>query len=828
MLFFLTDLAAPAWSRTLSRSFAVGALCVISACQPVTDLQARLFGAGPGSGAESESATGGGSGTAPTPMPPMPAATQTLAWFADGADILARVNVAALRVAASPVATQLVGAMPSDEQIDQTIRQALLELDVPSSVAERLRPSQVQSMTIGLYGDSESVVVVTELGILINPPPDGSQETIDGVTFAVRGSALLVGVGQVFTDALVAPPVSPINPEAAWAGGWADGNDALIHLFVPDVAGMPDTMRDDLRFGDTTPSRISMTFSGTGAVRARLGLPSDTGIRQVLGAAQQAMTAGIADMRSELPPQAQSVASYFDLVLRAAWAQLILESADGDVIIGVRESTCGHTWMNSLALLTAVGVGMEEGATYPGATFQPQTQRIADNCRPMPGPAAAFPRSMARVVGFESGASPASGAILIDYAGFMRQILPTMAGVLPFALHPEDIAAALPAAQLGLSGYDAAGANVVAAYTDSPALPNFLVAVPESLRAVLPPEAMIFPGVSVPDVGYVVAMPDANAALARLWDASAPWAQTLDALPSNAALAAIVNQGAIRMATDEMRLSVTDGATELAAVLSRIEYLAFSTDLVAGSRLAMYFPANAAGEAAQLNSAIRTIVERTSADLPEDARMVMAPMVSQALNRFQATASGDHVVIIDLAPASTNGDITSAALTALIGLVPSFIEGFTEGLGSFDEASGGVFGTADELATAVADSAVVYYGSAQFSPDGKVEPSRFPRAFGPLPSPESITAACSIGATTASVPADLWSAGPAVWFQVEPPAGLRSLQFQSAGAGSDASFSVTVTEDTDCDGVFAQYVRIGSVVSGAPVYSISPAINPGE
>jgi hypothetical protein len=67
-----------------------------------------------------------------------------------------------------------------------------------------------------------------------------------------------------------------------------------------------------------------------------------------------------------------------------------------------------------------------------------------------------------------------------------------------------------------------------------------------------------------------------------------------------------------------------------------------------------------------------------------------------------------------------------------------------------------------------------------------------------------------------------------VWFQVEPPAGLRSLQFQSAGAGSDASFSVTVTEDTDCDGVFAQYVRIGSVVSGAPVYSISPAINPGE
>lgn len=797
----------------------------LTACQPITDLQERLFG-----GESSEDQTGQNE----TPSPAAEQTAQMVAALPAGADVILRFDVVSARRGMEPLAVQAIGAPPTDEQIDTVARTALIQLGMPADVAGRIRASQAQSMMLVVYGEQESIILVTQPSILNNAPADGANESMEELTIARRGDQLFVGMGAPM-DSLVSGTPAPegtLDPAAQWAAGWSAGDGAIFQLFIPDFAAVPDDLlrEMDIEAAGDMFTRLNLVVDRNGRADALLGMTDDAPLRRVLGAAQAAASQGLTEMRGELPPQAQGFGNYLDLVLRAAWAQLIYEFNDGTVHLGVHESACGQTWMHSLALVGVIAAGSEEVERFPNATFTPQTQRVADNCMPMPGPAAAYPRQLARVVGFEDGQSSAAGAVMMDLGGLAREILPTFVGLLPFALHPDDIASALAPTQLGLPSYDAAGQYIVAAGTDTGGMPAFFVAIPEAMRAVVPPEAMIFPGVSQPEVGYVIAMPDGTAALARTYNDDAGWARALAALPENSAIAAVANGAAIQQAIEGMRLRAQPETTPIADALSRAQYVAMSVDLVAGSRLVFYVPEDAAGAAEQFNTGVRGLVDRMIAQADDEMAGIIDPMASAAMARFQARVENGNLVVFNLAPASSDGSISSAALTAMVGVLPNFIMGMRGP--SMDELPEEIVQIANSQGAAavgqqLAEAAVRYFDTPRLSESGKVEPGRFPPSFGPLPSEAQIAAACSTGAPLI-VDAAAWSAGPGSWFQPMPPSAPLGLQIESRGAGSSATFTITAFEDIDCDGTTARHVFTGFVQNGDAIWQARPPINPGE
>lgn len=822
--------------RIASGAILLACLAPLTACNQIQDLQESVFGGdsdeASGSSRPGVPTTGSGApaaaeGTAALPAVPAPAAgaSSMTAMLPATPDVALRFNVAGTLA----MANTLGGTSIAAEEINAQIALLLAETEIPAELASRILLANATEIVVGVWANEESAVLITNPEAIANPPAEGELTSFGtGVQIGQKNGRLIIGVGPAFTRAWgLTAGVGAFTPETDWAAGHAIvAQDAIFTMFAADTSRLPAEMIAELRDAGLTLQRAAFALRPNGTMVAVIDTPDDAPIRRALGASQAAVAQGIAGLRTEMPPQAQGALNYGELVLNALWSQLSLTREGTLTTVATLPAQCGSSLTTSLLGLAALGAGIDLSEEFPVAAFTPSTQRVATGCNPMPGPATAFPRDMARVVDF---ASPgAAGALLIDYAGLLRQALPTLFGLMPVALEPADIIEAFGPNPLGLSSFDQANAWIVAGGSEVGGAPNFFVSYPSSADALIPPGTLAgLPTVPTPGVGTVIAIPDGSAALARTYDPNSPVGQALGALNPASAIALVVDGDAVRqgLLLAGMQLTI-DPALQTA--LANVEAVALGIDQVAGSRLVVRVPTGAANTATQLNQAIAAQIERAIAEAGADPQA--AALTRNALQRVQQqlsfTAQGDQLVQLDLIPAGTmdGGGVSLAIVTtAILG-----------GIGYASQAMGpsmdGDWGMDPEFGVnAIAEAAVREHGNALPGPTGKPLPNRFPPTFGPIPTVADITAACASGQPGAVVDYFQWATMLGTFTYANAPATSRvSYEMQSAGAGPGAQFTARAISDLDCDGVFATYERVGSAPGGMAFQVPGNTTNVGE
>jgi hypothetical protein len=807
--------------RIASGAILLACLAPLTACNQIQDLRESVFG-GESDEASGSSRAGGpttGSGAPAaadgTALPAVPApaasASSMMAMLPANPDAALRFNVAG----SLAMANTLGGTTIAAEEINAQIAVLLAETEIPAELASRILLANATELVLGVWVSEESIVVITNPEAIANPPAEGELSSFGtGVQIGQKNGRVILGVGPAFTRAWgLTAGVGSFAPETDWAAGHAIvSQDSLFSFFTADTTQLQQTVLADLAAAGLSVQRIALAIRPNGTIVAAIDTPDDAPIRRALGASQAAVAQGIAGLRTEMPPQAQGALNYGELVLRALWSQLSLTREGTLTTIATLPAQCGSSLTTSLLAMAALGAGIDLSTQFPVAAFTPSTQRVASGCNPMPGPATAFPRDMARVVDF---ASPgAAGALLIDYAGLLRQALPTLFGLMPVALEPADVNEAFGPNPLGLSSFDQANAWIVAGASEVGGAPNFFVSYPSSADALIPPGTLAgLPSVPTPGVGTVIAIPDGAAALARTYDPNSPVGQALGALNPASAVALVVDGDAVRqgLLLAGMQLSI-DPALQTA--LANVEAVALGIDQVAGSRLVVRVPTGAANTATQLNQAIAAQLERAIAQAGADPQA--AALTRNALQRVQQqlsfTAQGDQLVQLDLIPAGTMGGggvslaIVTTAILGGIGYASQAMDAGAEGDWGMDPEFG---------VNAIAEAAVSVHGNALPGPTGKPLPNRFPPTFGPIPTVAEISTACASGQPGAAVDYLQWATALGSFTYANAPATSRvSYEVQSAGAGPGAQFTARAVADLDCDGVFATYERFGSTQAG--------------
>ncbi|MBU6161633.1 MAG: hypothetical protein KGO50_10955, partial [Myxococcales bacterium] len=411
----------------IAGSLLLACLCPLAGCSQIQDLKESIFGG------ESEEASGvtraGVTTTSNGSGAPAPAGgtvvgnVSMLAMLPATPDVALRFDVAG----ALAMANTLSGSTFSAETINQQIALLLAESEIPAELIPRLLPANATEMVVGVWVSEESIVLITNPEAIANPPAEGELSSFGtGVQIGQKNGRVILGVGPAFTRAWgLTPGAGSFAPETDWAAGHAIvSQDSLFSLFTADTTQLQRTVLEDLAAAGLSVQRAALSVRTNGTVVAALETPDDSALRRALGASQAAIAQGIAGLRTELPPQAQGALNYGDLVVRALWSQLSLTREGNLTTITTLPAQCGSSLTTTLLAMAAIGAGIDLADEFPVAVFTPSTQRVATGCNPMPGPATAFPRDMARVVDF-AGAGPA-GAVLIDYAGLLRQALPTL------------------------------------------------------------------------------------------------------------------------------------------------------------------------------------------------------------------------------------------------------------------------------------------------------------------------------------------------------------------------------------------------------------------
>jgi hypothetical protein len=805
-------------SRQVSGAVVLTCLSSLAGCSQIQDLRQSIFGGNSeeasGSGMTGSTTTADGAaanGSAPSATTGVAGATTMIAMLPAAPDAAMRLDVSGMLATANT----LSGSIMSPDTLNQQFALLLAQTEIPADLISRIQIANATELVIGVWVSEESILLITNPEAIVNPPAEGQLTSFGtGVQIGQKNGRIILGVGPAFTRAWgMTPGVGSFTPETDWAAGHAVvAQDSLFSIFSGDTARMQDTVLREINAAGLSIQRLALSVRSNGTLVVAFESPDDSALRRALGASQAAMAQGIAELRTELPPQAQGALNYGDLVMRALWSQLSLTREGSLTTISTLPAQCGSSLTTSLLAMAAIGAGIELSSEFPVATFTPSTQRVATGCNSMPGPATAFPRDMARVVDF---ASPgAAGVLLIDYAGLMRQALPTFFGMMPVALEPADIVEAFGPNPLGLSSFDQANAWIVAGAGEVGGAPNLFLAYPSSADALIPPGTFAgLTAVPTPGVGSVVAIPDAAAALAGTYDPNSPVGQALGALNPTSAVALVIDGDAVRqgLALAGTQLTV-DPALQTA--LMSVEAVVVGIDQVTGPRLVVRVPTGAANTAAQLNQAITTQLERVITDVGADPQA--AALTRSAMQRVQQqlsfTAQGDQLVQLDLIPPGTmsGGGISLAMVTTAI------LGGIGYSVRQYEDRAMGDWGMDPEFGlTTMIDAAVMAHANVTMSPAGKPLPNRYPATFGPIPAVTDISAACAAGLPGATVDSLQWATAIGAFTYQEPPATSRvSYEWQSAGAGPGAQFTARAIADLDCDGVFATYERAGFTQAG--------------
>jgi hypothetical protein len=621
------------------------------------------------------------------------------------------------------------------------------------------------------------------------------------------------------------------DPAAVWGDGWNAVRGGTMTFFAPGLAQVPSRFWSDLGMQGPPPfRRLGAVLEPAGTMALVADMEDPAALSRALAASQQALRAAMAEGLSELVDQLAPFRAWVELHEQTFWSHLDLQTSGNLVTLRTRPSNCGGSLMISALGAAALGAGIALPPTT--VPLDIPAHRVAANCQPLAGPPIGFPLQLARVI--DPATTSGAAWLLVDFAGLVRQIVPSAAGLLPWALTAEDIQRVLPPASVGLSAWDAPNQPVVAVVQNTQPIPIFFAAMPTALHAFVPAGTIPFPATAIEGVGTVYAMGDSNAMLQRTWDPGTPLGQTLAALPPQAAMVLAVNGAALR---DPMVGLLTGGAAQepIFQTLQSVEDIGVSLDLVHGIRVAAFVREDAPGTATRLSAQIREAVEAMYRELlPGDVGASVVTRLQETVLRTMQVRAEGNVLVLDLLPAHPQGQVGAGPALGIVGALAIIGMRTGSALSGFGEPEPAMPGMpvpfdADpddprSLVDGAANWMVAHWGAPEMNLWGKQEPQRFGHNVALYPTREMMQQACAQGGQ-ATRDFTGWTQRFDWMSSYFPPSRPVGMEIEASGVGDDARFTVRVHYDLDCDGQFGILERRGSVQNGmataAPRVSIA-------
>lgn len=572
---------------------------------------------------------------------------------------------------------QRLSPQASPEAIHELFRTTLTEAEDDSlrGFMERINVAELNDLVVASY-EGEPLVFMQAAALTDAPEEDAEPVMFDDdgdVYGVVRGEVLVFGDrtaldllgGDVF-DAASAWPESQ---------GLLDA-DAVVgaHFFDGEAVGEL-LSRVDVETADV--QRVAFTIGLSGGFSVVADMEDDAWLRSALGQAQTAVGGSLGQLRPMAPPIAQGWLNYLELMERAAWSQVSLSRTGTTTAFRIAPPSCG-TPVGSLLL----AAGFTAAATNapgvdPTATYTAIDQRVAEGCAVIEGPDASLPRA-------RLGMAEGEGVLaMLDLGAVLRQGLPTFFGLLPFAMHPEDVATAFGDTPMGMASWDDANGDITV-WFPSGGGGEFTTVLPDGLNGMLPipPGAGLFNGM-VDGVGYVVGSPGADAVAARSADGGGNLALVFDAVPEDAMLAVMIP-------SEMLPSEATDDVSEHFDI-SKVQTAAVFAGGDAGIGMVLLPTGDAEALATELEVALRSGLEEQAAEAAE-AGAPVADYAEQILEQFEFRAEGGVVVAQFSSEALASAQAMQGAMTGTIVLgaaaamaIPAFIE-YTSAMQAADEA----------------------------------------------------------------------------------------------------------------------------------------------
>ena len=572
---------------------------------------------------------------------------------------------------------QRLSPQASPEAIHELFRTTLTEAEDDSLRAfmERINVAELNDLVVASY-EGEPLVFM-QAAALTDAPEEGAEPVMfddDGDVYGVvRGEVLIFG-DRTALDLLGG---DVFDASSAWpeSQGLLDA-DAVVgaHFFDGEAVGEL-LSRVDVETADV--QRVAFTIGLSGGFSVIADMEDDTWLRSALGQAQTAVGGSLGQLRPMAPPIAQGWLNYLELMERAAWSQVSLSRSGTTTAFRIAPPSCG-TPVGSLLL----AAGFTAAATNapgadPTATYTAIDQRVAEGCAVIEGPDASLPRA-------RLGMAEGEGVLaMLDLGAVLRQGLPTFFGLLPFAMHPEDVATAFGDTPMGMASWDDANGDITV-WFPSGGGGEFTTVLPDGLNGMLPipPGAGLFNGM-VDGIGYVVGTPGADAVAARSADGEGNLALVFDAVPEDAMLAVMIP-------SEMLPSEATDDVSEYFDI-SKVQTAAVFAGGDAGIGMVLLPTGDAETLATELEVALRSGLEEQAAEAAE-AGAPVADYAEQMLEQFEFRAEGGVVVAQFSSEALASAQAMQGAMTGTIVLgaaaamaIPAFIE-YTSAARAADEA----------------------------------------------------------------------------------------------------------------------------------------------
>lgn len=791
---------------------------------------------------------GGGGSADSGEVPRMPtAALPTNAWalLPGDANVVASVDVASIETAY----WALLGDYPADlrSRARRMVTEWVLDqADLPADVRGQLRLDRLEQLTAGAWIEGETGLVIANYEILEPAPADGVLTTLgnEHVQVMRRGDLVIIGAGAAFTRATQLPSAgTSFNPETVWTEAWGAMPDDLgILVMVPSVAAIPESKRNEMfgALGITAADdlqRMALGISLNGASVLAYDVGSDQTLSNFLGGAQGVALDAISTARATLPQNQQGWASYLQLASDALFSQVTLARTGRLSTVTFAAPRCG---LPGATPLTVVFLGAAARmADRPARPFQAPTFTAGAGCGPMAGPPIRVNPDQLRMIASVDG--QAGGHVMIDAAGGLRAMLPTMFGALPVAISDAQITQALTGTA-GLPPLDQPGQIDIAATMGTG--PAGVVILPPAILSVLPLPPGAAEQRTLEDGRIALIVPGAEAMMDAAAATGTPWHRLVSTLPSNTWIWMGVNRPAIA------QINVLFAANPLRPLVEAAQLVSLSFDARLLPRLDLYVGTGAAAHAEQARAAINALmlqsVAETGVETSAEQRAFLSEVVT-LMYRFET--QGDDVVSISYNTRMPLGGMIGPIIgLAAIGYAEQ-AQTFAAPGGAFDPnampqpptpAAGGgnpaAAAIAPLLATRLAQAATNHFNNPPLRADGKPMPASFPAGEAGTPPLFEMVQACQAG--RAGVARQQWAVNEPVWQALglgqilNELAGDQelplSVTYSAIGTGDTSMFTVTVFGDANCDGVQSMHTITGSAFNGVATFQAPIAYNEGE
>lgn len=419
---------------------------------------------------------------------------------------------------------------------------------------------------LGATGDTQEDWIVISNGDVSDLSGEARRINPDSEVRVGRSDGFVIfGQGSMFERAMAGVSVDErFNPEQEWGDGWEVVHASkALGFFAPLFAEVPEPGAFSIPdLGVTRASRVALSGDLDGSLRLAVDNDDEKPIRQLFGAAFAYSTQASTLTNEDLPQFLRDWGNYTELVTRALWSRMTMETRGELLLLELRKPECGRPVRNlvpALGILGAVYQVQSDGLIEGAPLFENVDAPVVEgSCPVIAGPPPELPRAALRAT---ADGQNFSALGLVDYGAIFRNNLPSAFQILPFAIEPSAVEGAFNNNPLGMDIDDDDSAKL-AAYVE-----KSFAQQPAELFFSLPPEAAkLLPGRIAStiqpdeDLGHVAATPRMMGRYLTGQTGGAAWEAAVAALPEESAAVVVAPELVFEAFAEQLELPERAGA----------------------------------------------------------------------------------------------------------------------------------------------------------------------------------------------------------------------------------------------------------------------------